>query len=51
MRRYRIKKMQDGKWAVLMCVGPGQWTPVKGEVHEDEGDAIVARDRLKRKNG
>lgn len=49
MRRYRTKKMPDGKWAVLMHIGPQSWAPVKGEVYDSEEKAILARDILKYK--
>ncbi len=47
MRRYRTKKMPDGKWAVLMHIGPQQFAPVKGEIYDTEKEASTARDHLK----
>ena len=49
MRRYRTKQMKDGKWIVLVKVGPGNdnWAPVKGETYDTEEGAITARDLLK----
>lgn len=48
MRRHRTKFV-NGKWLVLVKVGPGKdnWAPVPGESYDDEEDAKTARDQLK----